>query len=193
MVAPHETGALVRSLVRVPGSGSDRNAGSDCLDLARVSTLAAAIPVPKTLPAALASAKAPPKPLESRNEKLIGKTAPVSGDGDRKRSLESSPVSMTKRTRLVYMTPEQVMNNANRIVTMSTASGPVLFMPLQAPSPSTSQPSVSEATITQLVQERNNLMQENQMLQRQLLLFQQLFKDKKRLGSVVKRLGVQIP
>lgn len=214
MVAPHETGDLVRSLVRVPGSGSDRSAGSECLDLARASTLAASVPVPKTLPAALASPKVP---QQSKNEKLVGQTGPAADvlggnsssangrsntNGDRKRQRPEEPAetgnfssesSAPKRPRIVYMTPEQVLSHASRMVSVSTAAGPLLFLPLQ-PSTSNSPPSsLREASVSQLIQERNTLRQENQVLQQQLALFQQLFKDKKRLGSVVKRLGVKIP
>lgn len=47
MVAPYEIGDPVRSYVRVPGSGTDKTAKSLCCDLARVSSLAAAAPIPQ--------------------------------------------------------------------------------------------------------------------------------------------------
>ena len=54
MVAPHDTGKLIISLVRIPGSGYDKitTAGSKCLDLSRVSSLASPM-VDELLPFAL--------------------------------------------------------------------------------------------------------------------------------------------
>ncbi|KAK7083991.1 hypothetical protein SK128_022184, partial [Halocaridina rubra] len=50
MVGPHTTGQLVRSLVRVPGSGHEREAMPSFLDLSKVSSLAATVHVPRSLP-----------------------------------------------------------------------------------------------------------------------------------------------
>lgn len=213
MVAPHDTGDLVRSLVRVPGSGSDRTAGSECLDLARASSLAASVPVPQSLPPALATPRVVQRPHASRNEKLGGQVGVAAGilqasgaasnsSEDRKRSLSQvssssgnangETNSAPKRARLVYMTPQQVMSQANRVVPLSTPAGPVLFLASQPQTPNSPPITLSEASIAQLIQERNSLRQENLALQQRLSLFQQLFKDKKRLGSVVKRLGVNV-
>ena len=52
MVAPHNNGELLRSLVRVPGSGSNQELDCEPLDLGRVSTLAATVqvkPIPRCL------------------------------------------------------------------------------------------------------------------------------------------------
>lgn len=49
MVAPVSDGRIMRSMVRVPGSGVDEGAGIMCLNLGNVSNLAAMIPVPQTL------------------------------------------------------------------------------------------------------------------------------------------------
>ena len=224
MVASYDTGDLVRSLVRVPGSGSDRTAGSECLDLARASSLAASVPVPMTLPAALATPKIiRVSPHTSVNEKLESQvgaavaatataTAAAAGiiaaaaaaakpDRKRQRPLDSSEAGnstgesapVTKRARIVYMTPQQVMSQASRLVSVSTPVGPVLFLPLQAQTQSSPPLALNEASLSQLIQQRNNLRQENQDLQQRLSLFQQLFKDKKRLASVIKRLGVEVP
>ena len=57
MVAPHETGDVVKSLIRIPGSGKDRTLPSECCDLSKVSALAAAVPV-DTLPPVLAQPQA---------------------------------------------------------------------------------------------------------------------------------------
>lgn len=52
MVAPHQVGDLVRSFVRVPGSGSKKSAKPTFCNLARVSTLAGTVSVPQNLPPA---------------------------------------------------------------------------------------------------------------------------------------------
>lgn len=49
MVAPVSDGRIMRSMVRIPGSGVDEGAGIMCLNLGNVSNLAAMIPVPQTL------------------------------------------------------------------------------------------------------------------------------------------------
>ena len=49
MVVPHQVGDLVRSFVRVPGSGSDLSAKPTFCDLGRLSTLAATVSVPQNL------------------------------------------------------------------------------------------------------------------------------------------------
>ena len=71
MVVPHDTGDLVRSLVRVPGSGSNLSAGSECLNLGRVSNLAASVNIPSTLPPELIRRTSlPPSSLPFVNDKL---------------------------------------------------------------------------------------------------------------------------
>ena len=52
MVASHQVGDLVRSFVRVPGSGSEKSAKVTFCDLARASTLAATVSIPQNLPPA---------------------------------------------------------------------------------------------------------------------------------------------
>lgn len=196
MVAPHDTGDLVRSLVRVPGSGSNRSAGSECLDLGRASSLAASVPVPTTLPPALAMPTVVGPTNSSENKKLgsqVGVTAGIlptklanAEHRKRQRSQETSEdgsnSSSAKKPR-IYTFHQAVS---------VPASGSVVLLALQPQT--SSQPSVNLATsLSQLIQERDNLRRENQELQNRLALFQQLFRDKKRLTSVVKRLGVNVP
>ena len=192
MVAPHNTGGdISRSLVRVPGSGYDFSAGSECLNLARASYLAASVPIPSTLPPALVTRKM--MTLSPVNQEGI-----TAGILPRKRQLsESSSFLGTnsrapKRIRIVYMTPQELQDHASRIVPMDTPLGPFLFLTAQPKSETSPSPSPS-TTLSDLIKQRDNLRQENQELQRRLILFQQLFKDKKRLTSVVKRLGVNVP
>ena len=150
MVGPVDTGELVRSLVRIPGSGHVRSAGTICLDLARVSTLAASVPVPQTLPPALVSHKQPPPQNAADQTKLGSKTAAAIGAVPRtlsaltrKRSCaedastgsarggstalpQGPPV---KRSRIVYMTAEQLARLPN-VSTINTPSGPIFCISL---------------------------------------------------------------
>ena len=52
MVSPCQVGDIVRSFVRVPGSGSINSSSSSVCDLSRVSPLAASVSVPQSLPRA---------------------------------------------------------------------------------------------------------------------------------------------
>lgn len=235
MVAPSDTGALVRSLVRVPGSGSDSSAGSVCCDLARASTLAASVPVNPTLPAALTSnrpsqqsvaAKSPHqnhanKMRECTNAGLAAKrvleanvkvrspvTATPTNSTSSKRPCpqefvrtrmtgsansrssgqgETQENFQAKRARIVYVTPQLVAEHANII------QGPLPTGTISVHVPQNKNaPVMSPTTIAQLLQERNSLRQENQVLQQHLSLFHQLFRNKEKLTSVVKQLGINV-
>ena len=52
MVSPHQVGDIVRSYVRIPNTGCVRSANSIICNLAKVSTLAATVEVPPTIPPA---------------------------------------------------------------------------------------------------------------------------------------------
>lgn len=84
------------------------------------------------------------------------------------------------------MTPKQVDQHADSIVRIHTTSGPLLlFNNKKLP-----QNVVDSAPdVAQLLQERDRLRQENEFLQCKVSLFQQLFRNKERLTSVLKRLG----
>ncbi|XP_047479514.1 uncharacterized protein LOC125032433 isoform X2 [Penaeus chinensis] len=219
MVGPVDTGELVRSLVRIPGSGYDKSAGSACLDLARVSTLAASVPVPQTLPPALMSQRQPPQNLTDQT-KLGSKAGAAIGafprtltlvpnSRGRKRSCaeeaatgsarssaassQSSGQSLpVKRTRIVYMTAEQLARCPN-VSTVNTPSGPIFCMSLQSTSSNSPAPSISQDSLPQLLNERNTLRQQNVQLQQRLALYQHIFRNRNRLTSVAEGLGVKIP
>ncbi|KAK3866364.1 hypothetical protein Pcinc_028097 [Petrolisthes cinctipes] len=75
MVAPGEFSDLSRSLVRVPGSGSDRSAAPSTCDLGTVSSLAATVQVNPRLPAIItnprgAASSPPAKETETAVTKL---------------------------------------------------------------------------------------------------------------------------
>ncbi|XP_063601308.1 uncharacterized protein LOC134785305 isoform X2 [Penaeus indicus] len=217
MVGPVDTGELVRSLVRIPGSGHDKSAGSVCLDLARVSTLAASVPVPQTLPPALLSQKQPPPQdqtkLGSKTGAAIGalprtltllpnsrgrkrscaeEAATSSARSSAASSQSSGQSPPVKRTRIVYMTAEQLARCPN-VSTVNTPSGPIFCMSLQSTSSNSPAPSISQDSLSQLLNDRNNLRQQNVQLQQRLALYLHIFRNRNRLTSVAEGLGVKIP
>lgn len=171
MTGPVDTGDLVRSLVRIPGSGHVRSAGTICLDLSRVSTLAALVPVPQTLPPALVSYKQPSPRNAADQTKLGSKTAAAIGalprtlsvytNRGRKRSCaeEASTGSARgsaalfqnpplKRSRIVYMTAEQLARFSN-VSTINTPSGPIFCIALRSASFTASRPLAAPSIISQ--------------------------------------------
>ena len=124
MVAEHEIGRLVNSFVRVPGSGFDRNAEDSCLDLGKISSFAARINVPPSLP------------IPGRKRKI-------------QKDEEENPAKPFKKSK--------------------------------------------KMTEVQFLQQQCDILQKkNKELERKLLTIHQVFKDKKRLTSVVKRLGINV-
>lgn len=76
MVAPGEFSDLSRSLVRVPGSGSDRSAAPSTCDLGCVSSLAATVPINPKLPAIITNPRrqsTPRPPTESETTNTVNK------------------------------------------------------------------------------------------------------------------------
>lgn len=101
MVVPHSTGQLVRSMVRIPGSGSDRQAHSICLDLSNVSSLAATIPLSRTLPQAFLRPQSPPvKSVEMDTKHRSMET-----------SAEAAPRPVTRRKRSL---PQKLLEDAKQ-------------------------------------------------------------------------------
>ena len=210
MVAPHEIGDLVRSLVRVPGSGFDyRTAGSQCLDLARASSLAASVPVPSTLPPALVTPTPPKRSTTTTTSAAVklgsqdGVTAGIlpriesttdvhANDTTVSEPSPNAAFSIPKRAKIVRMTREELSNNASRIVPLNTPAGPVLFLSAQPLSETSPPIHLDQLSLSELIKHRDELKRENEELRRRLILFRQLFKDKKRLKSVVKRLGIDV-
>ena len=140
MVAGHVQGDLIRSLVRIPGSGWDTLMISVTLDLGKMSDLAATIRVPSQLPQALIGSRIQRNPVAPK------RIHPEEEDDD-----DKPPP------------PKRVSHQRITIV------------------PSTA--------LSVLLKQRSLLRQENILLQQRLSLFQQLFRDKERLASVIQRLG----
>ena len=99
MVAPHQVGDLVRSFVRVPGSGSEKSAKPTFCDLGRASTLAATVLIPQNLPHATnvltqtPSASQYPSNQHRKRPKPVGKENPA-----KVTRIEASPADIPIKT-----------------------------------------------------------------------------------------------
>ena len=103
MVAPDESGVLSRSLVRVPGSGSDRSATPVSCDLGRVSSLAAMVPINPNLPDIITRHGAPasiPRTLTEAEVTVDKLGSQLSGPVRRVRvrTTSSQPYQVPRRT-----------------------------------------------------------------------------------------------
>ena len=193
MVAEHDIGELQRSLIRVPGSGYNYlSDGTRLLNLGVTSGIAAAIPfIP--LPAALNNTPVsppPPPPPPPMNNKLMNLDAAIRAgiishdDGTLK--IEN------KKYKIIMMTPDELQKNTTRLVPIVTPYGNVLKLTKSLPSESLpSSQSSEKKSLMELIHNVNVLKRDNEILQKRLSVFQQLFKNKNRLKSLVKRLDVK--
>ena len=86
--------------------------------------------------------------------------------------------------RVVHMTPAEVIQHADNIVSIQTSSGVVrLYFPSSSP---------EIISLEAVLQELHNLKEENVTLQRKVGLFQQVFRNKEKLISILKHLGITV-
>ena len=178
MVAESDSGQLIRSLVRVPGSGWNQQvAGSTISDLGRLSNAAASVPVSRILPRDLSNPVCLKRPLpKSLAENNGQQPSPPPPQPQPQPQLQPA----TKRARVVYMTPANVMSHAGRIVPVSTSIGPVLFLPLQPQTVNSPPLTLSQSAVHQLIEERNSLRRQNMMLSQYCLRFHQVMEAAKK-------------
>ena len=158
MVAPHQIGDLVRSFVRIPGSGSSKSATPGFCDLARTSTLAAAIPIPQNLPPAT---------------NVLTQT-PIADNQQRKKSGPE-----VKENGIDF-------NSAPKVIRIETSSAtpPIKTIPVTL----MAAVHISNAGTQKLKEKKEQLRKENEILKKQLSLFRQLIHNPQRLNSVLRRL-----
>ncbi|KAK7021314.1 hypothetical protein SK128_018994 [Halocaridina rubra] len=185
MVADYNSKDLIRSLVRVPKSGRDASLESSLLDLSNVSQLAATIPVSRTLPPELSrpfGKKYQGNRTENKNviAKPLLQELKETSAGAKKRSLAEEPMVGAN---MVMGQEQSAPPNKRVCVTYMTKADAAQPQALD----------ISGDSTLKLLQQREALHQENRALHQQLALFQQLFRNKDRLKSVLKRLGVQLP
>ncbi|XP_068210619.1 uncharacterized protein [Palaemon carinicauda] len=134
MVLPYSSGQLVRSLVRIPGSGLDRQAEPTILDLSKVSPLASTVPVPRSVPVALSRNKnvtSPPPPPSPSLDKLakaavqgqVSSAASTSHKRPREEDDEARQGSNSKVGRKDNSSPAQTQDSqTNRTTPVATVT-----------------------------------------------------------------------
>ena len=160
MVAPHQIGDLVRSFVRVPGSGTEKSARPTFCDLARVSTLAGIVSVPQNLPPA--TNILPQSPLPSHTPNNLQKK--------RARTEETMAISDS--------TPKAKISHIKSPAAIAVRTIPVTLMAVRIPN----------AQVQKIKEENEQVRKENETLKKQLLLFKQLIRNPQRLNLVLRRL-----
>lgn len=163
MVAPHQVGDLVRSFVRVPGSGSEKSAKPAFCDLARASTLAATVSVPQNLPPATNVLTQSPSSTQNPNNQQ--RKRPRSEETEEVKDSTSAPQAKVPH---VEASPAGI----------PVKTIPVTLMAVRIPN----------AEVQKLKEENEQLRKENETLKKQLSLFKQLIRNPQRLNSVLRRL-----
>ncbi|KAK7074127.1 hypothetical protein SK128_011804 [Halocaridina rubra] len=210
MVASHDPGQLVRSLVRIPGSGTDRNLPSACVDFSNISSLAGRVRVSRTLPPALRRPMlehAPKREVgEASSSGYLLEESTKSIDNTRKRGREqdigtvqcqakevSSSSPPSKMFRVAYMTKAEAVKNFPLGKFVNSSSGVKYVVDDYQKEHNHTVPGAFLAcSASQLIKQRQSLLEENRLLRHQLILFKQLLGNKERLASVAKSLGVHI-
>ena len=164
MVASYQSGDLVRSFLRIPGSGSDKLAKPNIYDLGSVSPLAATVPIPQNLPPATnVLTPSPTSTINPPNQQLKRPKTPETAD------THSQPI--TKKAKPLHQPKEP-----------SPTITKVTMMAIRIPN----------AEVQTLRQQNIQLQQENENLKKQLLLFKQLIRHPERLNAVLVRLDEKI-
>ena len=159
MVAPHQVEDIVRSFVRVPGSGDEKSARPALCDLARASTMAASISVPQNLPRTTIIRTQTPS------------VTPIHNNQQRKR-----PTSEERS--ITGITPKVIRIEA------SSAAVPIKTIPVTL----TAAVRIPNAEVQNLKEENEQLRKENDTLKKHLSLFKQLIRNPQRLNRVLRRL-----
>ena len=191
MVAPYGTLSAIRSYVRVVGSGSNSNAVGQLMDLGRSSPLAACVSV-GPLPEALTStsSKSISEVSQPATKSLIEtdpfkwKTTTTTRDLKAgKPPIQSSTIGVARPLSIQNSSIVIKRNNVTANLDNKRAALVLLTLPEQQ---------FVAKVVTKKIDLEARLIAENKHLQRKVSLYQQLFRDKKRLTYVVKRLGIAV-
>ncbi|KAG7177452.1 hypothetical protein Hamer_G016747 [Homarus americanus] len=183
MVAPHDTGDLVRSLVRIPDSGGLNNSSVDtiALNLGGVSTLVASRPViTTTIPPFLNKSTTSEVNQNSVQNKLGGDAKGIQNEVfkfcQNIGSATASSTTTSHKRSLPDSEESAGLEPVKKKICITLADLIRLTIPEYIDD--------SNTTIKVLTEEVNTL-------RKQIHLFQMLFKNKDRLIDVVKRLGIK--
>lgn len=195
MVAPYEIGDPVRSFVRVPGSGSDKTAKSLCCDLARVSSVAATVPVRPVTPA---STRLRSAAVENKEQTAVVKKEGVQIKEEKNEAaVVDSQHSAAEQRREVkckkrHAEDSEMTVHAKRGRVSGEETSEVTPSSSKGSNPGTEgEKSAVHEKLEILEKECIELKQQNRQLQQRLSLFCKLFKDPKKLAFALKRMEVQ--
>ena len=176
----------MRSLVRIPGTGHVKKKQPTMLDLSKVSTMVAAsrtggLPLPLQLLRSTIEENnedLSKKKKRKREEEEQSTPSPLQNEEEESKKKKRTTISipMIRLVRPTTTTNTTVGSNATAATAAVVVSQRVVTcnVPLQ-----------------QLIAQRDRLAQENMELRKRLVLFQQLFRDKERLKSVVNHIMQQ--
>ena len=194
MVAPYKTGTLMRALVKVVGSGSGSNTDRLLLDLGRSSSFAASVNIgdpPETFtrssPKSISEASPPDTKALMDTDPIEWKTTTKSDMKAGEPPIQSSTIGVARP--LSIQNSSKVIKRNNVTANIDSKRAALVLLTLHE-----QQQSVAKVVTGKSDLEAKNvdLIAENKELQRKLSLFQQLFRDKKLLRYVVKRLGIDV-
>ena len=162
MVAPHQVGDLVRSFVRVPGSGFEKSAKPAFCDLGRASNYAATVSIPQNLPPATNVLNLSPSVQTLNNQQQKRARSEETKD--------SSDSSSAPQAKVPHIEAPLAVTPVKTI--------PVTLVAVRIPN----------AEVQKLKEENEELRKENETLKKQLSLFKQLIRNPQRLNAVLRRL-----
>ncbi|CAL4075879.1 unnamed protein product [Meganyctiphanes norvegica] len=172
MVASFNEGSLIRSYVRVPGSGTDKTAKPALFDLSRVSTVVA--PLPLQAGSGLIAINS----TQNSKTQTVNPSSSMKNPKRPKEDDEEDSFPKNKKQCVQNWKPSTDITNSECGYHESRKINNVVKI---------------EGTneLNQLLIQNHRLRQENIVLQKQVSLFKQLIKDPKRLKSVLNRLNIQ--
>ena len=173
MVGPYQLGLPTRSYVRVCGTGSDEASTSLCCDLSRVSTLAAAAPIPSTHVREYSTPLAQNQTTSiSNHEEKQKKQCEKATSNTRKRSAQTEVDADADASSV--MPPKRNASVSDKTVSRS------LFCVKCSSSVRTS--------VNKMVIENNRLKKKNELLQYRLNAIKNIFHNKNSLAKLLKAL-----
>ena len=175
MVAPTSYNEPIRSFVRIPGSGADKNLSPSCCDLSKVANIAPSTHVSSS--------------LFTNN---TNKKTPISNNGNALKPAENKKVIKvsTNQSNVNRSNAESVPQRINlkRQINDDNSSTPSKIARSDQASVAPVSIEVELKAVTELKQENLKLQKTNKELMHKLYMFQTLFKDRTKLNEVLARL-----
>lgn len=176
MVAPASFNEPIRSFVRVPGSGADKNLTPSCCDLSKVANIAPSSHVSSSL-------------FTSNSNQ---KKTPISNNGNALKQAENKKIIKvtTNQSNVNRSNTENVSQRTNlkRQINDDNPSPPSKIARSDQTSVAAVSVGIDLKAVAELKQEYLKLQKTNKELMHKLCMFQSLFKDRTKLNEVLARL-----